>query len=189
MGFLTREQILNIGFQEVGEDVLISDKASVYHPEKIRIGSRVRIDDFVIINGNLTIGNNVHVYVYSYIFGGKDGVVIEDFSGLAHGVRVFTSSDDYSGSSLTNPTVPSEYKPHKLSAPILIKKHTIIGCSSIVLPGVTLSEGTAIGAMSMVTKSTEPWSIYSGVPARKMKARKKDILKLEAEYLQAIKKD
>ena len=51
------------------------------------------------------------------------------------------------------------------------------------MPGVRVAEGTAVGAMSMVTKSTEPWSVYFGVPAKRLKARKKELLSLEKAYL------
>ncbi|EGQ9595723.1 TPA: acyltransferase [Vibrio alginolyticus] len=189
MSYLNREQLLSIGFKSIGQNVKISDMARFYNPGKISIGNNVRIDDFCIVSGNVSLGNNIHLAVYSYITGCDAGVVMEDFSGLAYGVKVFTDSDDYSGVSLTNPTVPDDYKPKKISKPVLIKKHVIIGANSIVLPGVVLGEGCAIGACSMVTKSTKEWRIYSGIPARDLKARKKDLLKLEAEYLEAKHND
>ena len=52
-----------------------------------------------------------------------------------------------------------------------------------LLPGTKISEGTAIGAMSLVLESTRPWSIYVGVPANFIKARHRDIEKLEREFL------
>ena len=51
------------------------------------------------------------------------------------------------------------------------------------MPGVTLGEGTSIYAMSLVTKSTESWSIYFGIPAKRLKSRKRDLLVLEQDYL------
>jgi acetyltransferase-like isoleucine patch superfamily enzyme len=39
------------------------------------------------------------------------------------------------------------------------------------MPGVILEEGTSVGAMSLVLKSTEPWSIYVGSPAKRLKER------------------
>lgn len=64
-----------------------------------------------------------------------------------------------------------------------VGRHCIVGTNLLVFPGVTLAEGCSVGAMSMVTKSTEPWSVYFGAPARKLKARRKDLLALEQEYL------
>ncbi|MBD3830902.1 MAG: acyltransferase, partial [Arcobacter sp.] len=62
--------------------------------------------------------------------------------------------------------------------------HSIVGASSVIMPGVTLGEGTSIGAMSLILKSTEPWGIYVGNPAKRLKDRKKDLLDLEKEYLE-----
>lgn len=183
MAYLTREQMENYGFKAIGENVKISDMARFYNTSKISIGNNVRIDDFCIVSGKVTLGNNIHLAVYSYITGCDMGVVMEDFSGLAYGVKVFTDSDDYSGASLTNPTIPDQFKPKKISKPILIKKHVIVGAHSLIFPGVTLEEGCAIGAMAMVTKSTKPWGIYSGTPARLLKERKRDLLELEEQYL------
>jgi len=182
MAFLSSGVIGKIGFKRIGHNVKISDRAAIYNPECIEIDDNSRIDDFCVLSGNITIGKNVHIAVFCNVAGGEKGVVLEDFSGLAYGVHVFTQSDDYSGRTLTNPTIPDEYKKETKKA-VLIKRHCIVGTSSIILPGVILGEGTSVGAMSMVTKSTEPWSIYFGIPAKKIKDRHKDLLQLETQYL------
>ena len=104
------------------------------------------------------------------------------FSGLAYQVQVFTQSDDYCGMSMTNPTVPIKYKRESKKA-VIIGTHSIVGAGSIIMPGVILSEGTSVGAMSLIRKSTEAWSIYLGNPAKKIKDRKKDLIELEKLYL------
>jgi acetyltransferase-like isoleucine patch superfamily enzyme len=116
------------------------------------------------------------------VAGGEPGIVLEDFAGLAYGCHVFAQSDDYTGRSLTNPTVPARFK-KEFKAPIHIKRHCIVGTASLIFPGVTLGEGCSVGAMSMVTKSTQEWSVYFGVPAKRLKARKQDLLELEQHYL------
>lgn len=183
MAFLNFGQLEKIGFKRIGKNVKISDRAAIHTPECIEIDDNSRVDDFCVLSGNITIGKNVHIAVFCNLAGGEKGVTLEDFSGLAYGVHVFSQSDDYSGRTLTNPTIPDKYKKETKKS-ILIRKHCIVGASSIILPGVTLDEGTSVGAMSMVTKSTEPWSIYFGIPAKKIKVRRKDLLQLEAEYLQ-----
>jgi len=55
------------------------------------------------------------------------------------------------------------------------------------MPGVEVSEGSAIGANSLVIKSTEPWSINVGSPSRKIKERSRDLLNLEKKYLECEK--
>ena len=64
---------------------------------------------------------------------------------------------------------------------ITIGKHVIVGASSLILPGVKIGEGTAIYAMSMVTKTTEEWSIYFGIPAKRIKSRSKEMLTYEEQ--------
>lgn len=182
MAFLDKEQLSAVGFKSLGKDVLISDKASIHNPENITLGDYSRIDDFCVVSGKIEIGRNVHIAVFCNLAGGTKGIVLEDFSGLAYGVNLFTQSDDYSGRTLTNPTVPDKYKVETKKA-IFIGKHSIIGTNSIVFPGVNIAEGTSVGAQSIVTKSTDPWSIYIGTPAKKIKHRQKELLKLEQEYL------
>ncbi len=183
MAFYSQQQLESMGFKSLGKNVRISDKASIYNHDQIEIGDHSRIDDFCVISGRVTIGRNVHIAVFCNVAGGEKGIVMEDFSGLAYGCQVFSQSDDYSGKSLTNPTVPDQYK-QEIKKAIHICRHAIVGASSMILPGVTLAEGTSVGAMTMVTKSTEPWSIYFGIPAKKIKDRKKDLLELEQQYLQ-----
>lgn len=182
MAFIERNILEEMGFRLLGNNVLISDKASIYNHDQIEIGDNVRIDDFCVVSGRVVIGRNVHIAVFCNVAGGEMGVFMEDFSGLAYGCQVFTQSDDYSGRTLTNPTVPDCFKKETKVA-VRIGRHCIVGASSIILPGVTLAEGTSVGAMTMVTKNTEAWSIYFGIPAKKIKNRRNDLLALEQQYL------
>ena len=58
---------------------------------------------------------------------------------------------------------------------MLIKRYTQLGANCVVLPNVTVSEGVAIGAMSLVNRNLEEWKIYFGIPVRCLKDRKKDL--------------
>jgi len=182
MAFLSENEITSLGFLKLGKNIKISDKASIYNHDQISIGDNSRIDDFCVLSGKISIGRNVHIAVFCNIAGGENGIFLDDFSGLAYGCHIFSQSDDYSGRTLTNPTIPDCFK-KETKAAIQIGRHCIVGTSSIVLPSVTLAEGTSVGAMSMVTKSTEPWSIYFGIPAKKIKNRRRDLLELEKQYL------
>lgn len=182
MSYLSQEEMNSLQFKSLGRNVRISSKASIYNADFIEIGDNSRIDDFCVISGKLIIGRNVHIAVYNNLAGGELGICLDDFSGLAYGCHIFSQSDDYSGRTLTNPTVPDQFKDERKGA-VRICRHVIVGACTIVLPGVTINEGSAIGAMSMVTKSTEAWAIYFGIPAKKIKKRHKDLLKLEEMYL------
>ena len=105
-----------------------------------------------------------------------------DFSGLSQGVRIYSGTDDYSGQALTNPTVPHQYLNVHI-APVRLGRHVIIGSGSVILPGVTIGEGSAVGALSLVTKSLDDWGIYSGVPVKRLKSRSRKLLELENDLL------
>jgi len=182
--FLSKDELQKIGFKSFGENVLISDKCSIYNAKNIEIGSNVRIDDFCVISAGkdgIKIGNNVHIAVYCSMIG-EGEIIMEDFSGLSSKVALYTSSDDYSGESLTNPMVPKEYT-NVQSGKVHLKKHVLVGAGSIILPNVTLEEGVAVGALSLVSKSFESFNIIAGNPAKILKPRKQNLKTLEWKYL------
>ncbi len=178
-------ELREIGFRKLGRNVLISRKASIYNPEKIEIGSNVRIDDFCILSGKLRIGNYIHIAAYTSLCGGKKGIVLEDYVNLSRKIEIFAVSDDFSGASMTSPMIPDQYK-NLVEARVVLEKHVIVGPGTVVLPGVTIREGSAIGALSLVNRSTEEWSIYAGIPAKKIKERKKRIIALEKKFLREM---
>ena len=106
-----------------------------------------------------------------------------DYSGVSSRVSIYAVSDDYSGSAMTNPTVPEKYT-NVIKKPVRLEKHSIIGASSVVLPGVIVREGSSCGSMSLINKSTEEWSINVGIPAKKIGNRKRDLLEMEKQFLQ-----
>ena len=185
MAYLTTEQLHEMGFKSLGKNVKISDKASIYNADQIEIGDNSRIDDFCVISGRVKIGRNVHIAPLCLVAGGEEGITLSDFSGLAYQVQIFAQSDDYSGKTLTNPTVPSEYK-KEYKKSVFLGEHVIIGAGSIVFPGVHIAEGCSVGALTLVNKSTEEWGIYLGNPAKRIKDRKKDLLALEKDYLDTL---
>jgi acetyltransferase-like isoleucine patch superfamily enzyme len=178
MPYLSRKKLISLNFKRIGKNVLISDKASIYNTQEISIDDNTRIDDFVIISGKVSFGKYVHIATHTSVSGGTAGIIFSDFSSCAYNCHLFSQTDDYSGSSMTNPTVPQKYANPK-KGPIYVGRHVIIGTGSIVFPGTRIEDGCSIGAMSLVNKSTEPFSIYVGVPAKKIKPRKKDFLKFE----------
>ena len=183
MAYYTHEQLQNLGFKQIGRNVKISDKASIYNCEQIEIGDNSRIDDFCVVSGKVKIGRNVHITPMCLVAGGEKGIIFEDFTTIAYGVQVFTQSDDYSGQTMTNSTIPKKYK-NEYMKEIILEKYSIVGAGSIIMPGVILAEGTSVGALSLVRKKTEEWSIYLGNPAKKITSRKKDLLELEKQYLE-----
>lgn len=182
MAFLDPSQLALMGFKHLGRNVRISDRAAIHNPEQIEIGDHSRIDDFCVLSGRVSLGRNVHIAVFVNLAGSAAGVFVDDFAGVSYGSHVFSQSDDYSGRFLTGPTVPAKYT-QTIRQAVHIERHCIVGAACVILPGVTLAEGTSVGASSLVTRSTQPWSVYVGSPARRVKERSRDMLALEALYL------
>lgn len=170
--FYSKDQLWQIGFKSFGENVLISDKCSIYNAEKIEIGSNVRIDDFCILSageGGIVIGDNIHIACYVSLIG-AERIQIDDFAQVAQKTSILSSTDDFSGEYLVGPTVPNKYR-RITSKPVHLKKHAVIGANSVVLPGVTFGEGGAVGALSLVKSDVEAHKLYGGSPLHFIKDR------------------
>lgn len=180
--FYSEEELEKLGLKNIGKNVLISKKASIYGANKISIGNNVRIDDFCILSGNIELGNYIHISANTLLFGGDSGIKLEDFSGISSRCAVYAETDDYSGESLTNPMIDEIFR-NVTSEKVILRKHVLIGTGSTILPGVEIGEGSSIGAMSLINKSLKPWGIYVGIPCKKIKDRSQKILELEKEFL------
>lgn len=66
-------------------------------------------------------------------------------------VAVYAVTDDYSGNYMTNPMVGKDFN-NITGGLVQIMKHAIIGTGTTALPSVTINEGAAIGAMSLVNR-------------------------------------
>jgi galactoside O-acetyltransferase len=184
MATLDRATLLRMGFAAVGSNVHISDRASFYGCPNIALGDSVRIDDFCVLSagaGGIEIGSHVHIAVYSSLIG-RGKITVSDFCNLSSRVSIYSSSDDYSGASMTNPTVPGQYT-GAIHADVFLGRHVIVGCGSVVLPGTRLEEGVAVGALSMVRVDCAAFGIYAGAPARFVRERKRDLLELERQFM------
>jgi galactoside O-acetyltransferase len=183
MSYLSASELESIGFKCIGKNVAISNKASFYNPNLISIGDNSRIDDFCILSageGGITIGKYVHISCYCCLIG-KEAILLQDYSGLSSRVTIYSSSDDYSGLFMTNPTVDRQFTnvQHK---PVEIGKHAIVGAGSVLLPGVIINTGAAVGALSLVTKTVKAFTIVRGSPAVFLKNRSKKLLELEENF-------
>lgn len=177
MAFLDSKQLEAVGFKLVGKEVLISDKASIYGAENISIGDRVRIDDFCILSGvggYIEIHNFIHIAAYTSLYGSA-GIIMEDFTAASSHTSVYSASDSYKGDCLMGPTIDEEFR-NVIKGTVTLKKYSSLGSHAVVLPGVTLEEGAILGACSLATKDLEKWIIYSGVPAKKLRPRSKEIV-------------
>lgn len=175
--FLSEEKLFVIGFKHIGQNVKISDSAHFYGPGEISIGDNTRIDDFCILSGKINIGRYVHIACYAQIVG-QGTVVMDDFSAISAKGSIFSSTDNYDGQYMTNPTVPESVR-NPIHGLVHIGRHVVIGAGSVILPNVYLAEGCAVGALSLVNKSWENDTIIAGIPARRIGVRKSGIYELE----------
>jgi dTDP-4-amino-4,6-dideoxy-D-glucose acyltransferase len=154
-------------FASIGRDVRIDDLARFYGASFTSLGSSSRIDAFALISAAhpVRIGIHVHIAAGAKVFASGGSVDIDDFAGLSADVKIYTSSDDYTGGSLTNPTVPTEYR-NQADGAVVVGRHTIIGAGSVILPGVTVGEGASVGALSLVREDVEAGVVVAGIPAR-----------------------
>jgi len=183
--YYTEDDLRNEGFRSLGKNVHIARNCTIIGAENISIGNNVRIDGYCTLVasgcGYITLGSYIHIGGKSVLLAGE-GIEMEDYSTLSWGVMVFTRTDDFSGQYMTNPTVPIKFT-GVTSGAVLLKRHVVVGAGTVILPGLTLNEGVAVGALSLVRDQLMEWGIYCGVPAKKIKNRSRKLLKLEKELL------
>ena len=173
--FYSIDELANLGLKSYGSNVLISRKCSIYGGQNISIGDNVRIDDFCILSGNITIGSNIHISAYTALYGAF-GVVLEDYTGISQRCTLISASDDFSGEYLVGP-IHSEEKTHVIGGTIIVRRFAHICAHCIIFPDVIVGEGCVVGAMSMVRHNTEPWWMYAGIPVKKLKIRSNNLKK------------
>ena len=184
--FFKIKDLIRMGVTVKGTNVKISKLARIYNPHGLTLHDNVRIDDFTILSGRgkIEIGNFVHIGPHSYITSFTN-ILLKDYVGLSAGVKLFGSSDDYSGKYMTNPTVPSKYL-GTVSGDITLNEHCIVGSGSLVLPNVVMGVGSAVGSLCLITKNTMPWKLYAGSPAKIIKDRSKKCMELEKKLIKEM---
>jgi len=121
------------------------------------------------------VGKQSYGELWVYSFGSpNESLKIGNFCSIASDVKFILGGNH---SMNTFSTFPFRYYFNnkeceaKSKGPIIVEDDVWIGTCSIILSGVTLGKGTIIGAGSVVTKSTNPYSIVAGNPARLIKMR------------------
>lgn len=179
--FYTEKELAEIGLKTYGKNVKISRYARIYSPNNISIGDNVRIDDFCILSGSITLGSHIHISAYVALYGAK-GIIIDDYSGLSPKSVVYSAMDDFSGDYLIGPIHP-ERATSIVGGVVKINRFVQIGSNSIIFPNLEIGEGSVIGASSQVRHSVGEWGVYYGIPVIRHKDRSKNLLKfIDQEY-------
>lgn len=179
--FYTDNELAKLGLRTYGKNVLISRNCTIYGAGNISLGNNVRIDDFCLLSGNIEIGSYVHISAYSALYG-AGGIKIGNFCGVSPRSTIFSASDDFSGDHMISPMVPAELTSVQKD-PVCMSDFTQLGANTVVMPGVTINEGAVTGAMALVLKDLDEWTINAGIPARKIKDRSKTVRELSRELL------
>lgn len=185
-GYFSEKELFNLGFKNIGKNVRIAKNCIIRGIENIVIGDHVRIDGYTEIfvegRGFLKLGSFVHVAGSVNIFA-DEGVIMEDFSGISHGVKIYTVSRKHQYICYVSPSVDlSEHENFK-KGQVHLGKHVVIGANTVVMPNVIIGEGTSVGAYSLIASNLDPWGVYCGIPVKKIKNRLKDIMDKEKMFL------
>lgn len=116
-------------------------------------------------NGRMVIGDYTTVQLRCMLHG---NVEIGDNTLLSP--EVYISSGSHTFDMDPSMTIREQDNCFKSDSAVKIGSNSWLGIRVYVKPGLNLSEGTIIGANSVVTKSTDQYSIYAGIPARKIRS-------------------
>lgn len=154
--------IWNVLVNSLGKSYIISNKARYFlyklagmrtKSSNIRAGVIFR-GKSVFIGKGVLINNNCFIDAY-------EKVVIGDNTSVAFNVLICTSSHEIGKE--TKRAGESKRKQ------VIIGSGCWIGANATILPGVRIGDGCVIGAGSVVIRDCEPNTLYTGVPAKKVK--------------------
>lgn len=139
---------------------------------RMKIGKRSNIQMGVRFYSpwKIKVGNNCSIG-YGSLLDARRGIVLKDNIDLAGQVKIMTLGHD-----LNDPS----YK--TVGSPVTIENNASIFMGASILPGINIAEGSVIALGAVVTKNTEPWCIYGGNPAKKIRERKISHLDYQRNY-------
>jgi galactoside O-acetyltransferase len=164
--------------KSVGSDVYIHKIVEIRNPGMITIGSHVAIDFGFVITTGASIGDYIHIGPHvSAIGGAKAFLELESLCSVAAGVRFICLGDEHLGKGIVGALIPEKYQDYRLGGKIAVEKFAALGTNVVVMPGLTVREGSVVGANSLLREDTEPWTIYAGSPAKPIGERPKEKIK------------
>lgn len=166
-----------------GEDVFISVNVEIRRPHLVRVGSHIAIDSGFYCTTSAALEDYIHIGPYVTVIGGAAGrLQMAGFNTVGAGNRILCASDEFLGAGLVGMS-PPEFRDKVQVEPVVFEAFASTGTNVVIHPGVILAPGSVIGSCSLVTKSTEPWMIYRGIPARPWKKRPSETMLQAAEKL------
>ncbi|HEY3044892.1 MAG TPA: hypothetical protein VGJ39_12745 [Vicinamibacterales bacterium] len=169
---------------------IVSTNTRIRHPEHFEIGDYSIVDDYCYISTRVRIGLCSHVASGCSIAGGPERqFTLGDFCSLSSGVKIWCVSDDFTNDIVCIvPPGAEKVKRAVIEGDVTLGNYTAVGANSVVMPANTVPEGTVIGALSFVPArfKMEPWSVYAGVPARRVGQRNRSAVTEQAKRLRAF---
>ena len=123
------------------------------------IGDETKIGAFVEIQKNATVGRRCKISSHTFIC---EGVEIEDFAFIGHGVMFI--NDSYPRATTPSGELQTE-RDWKVER-TLVRKGASIGSGATILANVEIGEHAIVGAGSVVTRDVPPRTVVAGNPAR-----------------------
>jgi acetyltransferase-like isoleucine patch superfamily enzyme len=164
---LMRRIIVRSAAKRCGHGLTVASQVEFKHLETFEIGSGVFLGSGSYFqgrfDGSCVIGDGVWIGPHSY-FDARQ-LTIEDHVGWGPGAKVLGS--EHTGMPITVPILQTDLE----IKPVRIKKWADIGTNTVVLPGVTVGEGSIVGAGAVVTTDVPDYAIVAGVPAHFLRWR------------------
>lgn len=195
LGYLLRKMMYAKLFQAMGPGAIIGRGVVFRHPERIRLGRRVAVDDYVLLDASgagpegVQLGDEV-IVSRNCILQGKTGpVVIGDKADIGANTVITAATGVYLAPSVLiagNCYIGgSRYGTGRLDVPIMeqgwfsrgpvhIGAGSWLGAGAIVLDGVRIGQGCIVGAGAVVTKDLADYTVATGVPAAAVRRRGED---------------
>ncbi len=136
-------------------------------------GKNVHISKNTDIKGikNIFIGNDVALGYGALLWTTGAKIFIEDKVIIGPGLTIITGDHKINKIGKYMADITVKEKDPENDQDVVIKKDVWIGSNVTILKGVTVAEGCVIGGGTVLTKSTEPYGIYVGVPGKKVTER------------------
>tara|TARA_B100000686_G_C16774008_1_gene967162 strand:- start:570 stop:1112 length:543 start_codon:yes stop_codon:yes gene_type:complete len=152
----------------LGRGAVIENGVLIFHPENVAIGNNVYVGHATILkgyhSGRMSIGDGTWIGQQCFLHSAGD-LHIGRNVGIGPAVKVITSQHAEEG--ISKPILHSQID----FAPVVVNDNCDIGIGAIVLPGVTIGEGSQVGAGAVVTKDIPPFAVVAGVPATLIRMR------------------
>lgn len=195
LGFFLRKVFYPFIFKKVGQGVIFGRDITMRHPQKITIGNNSFIDENVVLdakgidNEGIIIGEHV-IIGRNTILSCKGGSIrLDDYCNISASCSLLSETKINLGKycflaghcylvaggnhRFERTDIPIMFQPSLDKGGIFVGEDVWIGASVTILDGVSIGKGSIIGAGAVVRESLPDYAIAAGIPAKKIKDRKK----------------